>query len=86
MEKTDKLKWIYSARDNKELTERYDQWAKEYDVDLIQDYAWIGPKMAAEFFSHYVSRDARILDAGAGTHLVPPGLGDPKTACPSAAR
>ena len=28
MEKQNKIQWIYSSRNNKELTERYDQWAK----------------------------------------------------------
>ena len=70
MDKSDRIKWIYSSKDNKELTERYDKWAKDYDADLMQEFEWRGPQMAAEFFSHYVPKDARVLDAGAGTGMV----------------
>ena len=70
MEQKDKLQWIYSSRDNEELSERYDQWAKDYDNDLENDFAWRGPEIAAGFFAKYVPKEARILDAGAGTGLV----------------
>ena len=70
MERHDRVQWIYSSRDNKELAERYDQWAKEYDTDLDEEFGWLGPQRAVEFFINYVPRDARILDAGAGTGLV----------------
>jgi len=70
MEQRDKLQWIYSSRDNEELAERYDQWAKAYDADLEHDYAWQGPVFSTDLFAKYVPKDARILDAGAGTGLV----------------
>lgn len=70
MEKTDRIKWIYSSGDNKELTERYDQWAKEYDAELEQDYEWRGPQITADFLNRYVHKEASILDAGAGTGIV----------------
>ena len=70
MEKQSKVQWIYASRDNQELEERYDQWAKDYDQDLEQDFGWTGPKYASEFFARYVPKDARILDAGSGTGLV----------------
>jgi SAM-dependent methyltransferase len=70
VEQKDKLQWIYSSRDNEELSERYDQWAKDYDNDLENDFAWRGPEIAAGFFAKYVPKEARILDAGAGTGLV----------------
>ena len=38
MDRKDRVQWIYSSQDNKELAERYDWWAKNYDVDL-DDYA-----------------------------------------------
>lgn len=70
MEKENRVQWIYSSRDNKELLERYDQWAKGYDAVLVQDHEYQGPQLAAEFFTRYVSKEARILDAGAGTGLM----------------
>lgn len=70
MEKQSKVQWIYSSRDNRELAERYDQWAKDYDADLERDFKYRAPQVAAEFFARYVPKEARILDAGAGTGLV----------------
>lgn len=70
MEKKDRVQWVYSSRDNKELAERYDQWAKDYDADLDEGFGWRGPQRAAEFFARHVPREARTLDAGAGTGLV----------------
>jgi len=69
-ERRDRVKWIYTSRDNRELEERYDQWAREYDADLEEEFGWIGPRYAAESFAHYVPKETRILDAGAGTGLV----------------
>jgi len=70
MEKQNRVQWVYSSRNNQELTERYDQWAKDYDTDLEQDFAWVGPQRTAESFVRYVPKEARILDAGAGTGLM----------------
>ncbi len=70
MEGRNKVRWIYSSRDNEELAERYDQWAKDYDADLERDFAWWGPEFAAGLFAKHVPKDAKILDAGAGTGLV----------------
>jgi SAM-dependent methyltransferase len=66
----DRLKWIYSSRDNKELSGRYDQWAEGYDSELEGDYGWIAPRLAVNFVHKYVAKTARVLDAGAGTGLV----------------
>jgi SAM-dependent methyltransferase len=70
MEKKDKLRWIYSSRDNQELTKRYDQWAKDYDYDLTQEIPSRGPELSVELFTRYVAKEAKILDAGAGTGIV----------------
>lgn len=69
MEKTDRLKWLSSSRDKEELTEKYDNWAKDYDAELQQDFQYIGPQHAAEVLARYVPREAKVLDAGAGTGL-----------------
>jgi len=68
-ERSERVQWIYSSKDNKELSERYDKWAKDYDTDLDEGFGWVGPQMAVDYFTKYVSKDARILDAGAGTGL-----------------
>lgn len=70
MESQNRVQWVYSSRNNEELAERYDDWAKDYDSDLEQDFEWLGPQRAAEVFAKYVPKDGRILDAGAGTGLV----------------
>ncbi len=49
MEDKDKLKWIYSSKDNLELSAHYDQWAKSYDTDLIQVFGWKAPQVATDF-------------------------------------
>ena len=70
MKKQSKVQWIYSSRNNQELAERYDLWANDYDADLEKDFGWLGPQLVAEYFAKYVPKQARILDAGAGTGLV----------------
>lgn len=70
MDREEKVQWIYSSRNNRELESRYDQWAKDYDADLEEGFGWLGPQRAVEYFSLYVPKEASILDAGAGTGLV----------------
>jgi len=71
MERHDRVQWIYSSHDNKELAERYDQWARDYDSDLGEEFGWLGPQRAVKLFSNHVpEKEAMILDAGAGTGLV----------------
>lgn len=70
MEKENKVQWVYSSRNEEELNERYDEWAKTYDADLERDFEYIGPQIAAEIFIKYVPSEARVLDAGAGTGMV----------------
>ena len=69
-EQLNMVQWVYSSRNNQELAERYDQWAGGYDADLEQDFGWIGPQRTVELFATHVPKDARVLDAGAGTGLV----------------
>ena len=65
-----RVQWVYSSRDNQELADRYGLWAKDYEADLKRDFGWIGHQRAVETFARYVQKDARVLDAGAGTGLV----------------
>jgi SAM-dependent methyltransferase len=70
MPEQNRVQWVYSATNNQELADRYDQWAKEYDSELAQDFEWAAPAWTAQIFANHVAKDARILDAGAGTGLV----------------
>ena len=63
------VQWVYSSTNNQELAERYDQWAEDYDADLERDFGWSGPRQAVESFVKYVPKEAKVLDAGAGTGL-----------------
>ena len=65
-----RIQWVYESANNKELEERYDQWAADYDKDLAEEFAWNSPQNSAAVFSKRVEKSARILDAGAGTGLV----------------
>ena len=69
-QRRDRVQWVYAAKSNRELEERYDEWAGEYDRDLREEFDWIAPRVTVELFAKYVARDARILDAGVGTGLV----------------
>jgi predicted TPR repeat methyltransferase len=75
MSKKDRLSWIYSSKDSKELAERYDEWAESYDQELEEDYGWQIPQLIADVLSQFTPASARILDAGAGTGLVGQYLG-----------
>lgn len=66
----DRVQWVYASENNRQLEERYDQWAQEYDDDLTDDFGYVMPRMTAEIFERFVSKDAKVLDAGAGTGLV----------------
>jgi predicted TPR repeat methyltransferase len=65
-----RVQWVYSSRNIRELEERYDEWAEDYDRNLEEDFAWRGPQVAAEVFARYVPKEAKVLDAGAGTGLM----------------
>ena len=64
------VQWVYASADNRQLAARYDEWAKDYDADIADDFGYVMPQIAAEVFGRHVGRDARALDAGAGTGLV----------------
>ena len=66
----DRVQWVYASENNRQLEERYDEWAEEYDDDLADDFGYVMPRMTAETFARFVRKDAKILDAGAGTGLV----------------
>ena len=65
-----RVQWVYESTSDKELEDRYDQWAADYDKDLAEEFAWNAPQKATDVFANHVDKSARILDAGAGTGLV----------------
>ena len=64
-----RLAWVLSASTQGELKRRYDLWSARYDQDLgsIEDY--LAPIATAKVADVHLAKDARILDAGAGTGL-----------------
>ncbi len=67
MDGQNRVEWVYSARTNEELEQRYDEWAKDYDREFDEDFGYVGPKPAVDRLVRFVPNDGRILDAGAGT-------------------
>lgn len=63
-------KKLYSSHNHQELLEQYSTWAKDYDEDLVNDCHYIAPQKVVTVISKFVSKDVKILDAGAGTGLV----------------
>ena len=64
------LQRVYSATDNRELKEAYDQWADKYDANVTA-FGYMTPAVAAGLFGKYVTPETTpILDAGAGTGLM----------------
>ncbi len=70
MNSENRVQWVYASESNEQLAERYDEWAKEYDDNLDADFGYVMPRIAAETFERFTPKDAKVLDAGAGTGLV----------------
>ena len=67
-ESSKRLQNVYSARDNRELASSYDEWAEDYEDDMLS-LGYAIPAVAAGFVGRYVPLGGRVLDAGAGTGL-----------------
>lgn len=59
---------LFNAKDSKELTAVYDEWATKYNKDL-QEQEYVAPTLAAQAVQTYGRIDGVIFDAGCGTGL-----------------
>ncbi len=67
-EPKDRLSWMHKAKDVKDLAQRYDAWAEEYDRDLAEYGGMRFSAIMAEMAQRYAKPgEGPILDAGAGT-------------------
>ncbi|MDY6783161.1 MAG: class I SAM-dependent methyltransferase [Cyanobacteriota bacterium] len=70
MNAENKQEKLYRSQSHKELVENYRLWAKDYDQELRDDCHYSAPQKVVKRLSQFVAKDAKILDAGAGTGLV----------------
>ena len=63
-----RLQNVYSARDNRELASSYDEWAEDYEDDMLS-LGYAIPAVAAGFVGRHVPLGGAVLDAGAGTGM-----------------
>jgi predicted TPR repeat methyltransferase len=69
-ERTEWLHKVYSSRNTKELAERYDAWAEDYEQDLCS-FGYKSPDVITDLIGRYVEKqNGHILDAGAGTGIL----------------
>jgi predicted TPR repeat methyltransferase len=61
---------VLKAKSKKELAEAYNEWAKRYDIDLVDEMGYVAPVHAAGLFNKHLKESGKILDAGCGTGLV----------------
>jgi predicted TPR repeat methyltransferase len=67
-ERSKRLQNVYSARDNRELASSYDEWAEDYEGDMLA-LGYAIPAVAAGFVGRHVPLGGTVLDAGAGTGM-----------------
>ena len=51
-----RVQWVYSSKDNQQLAERYDEWSKDYEKDLADDFVYLAPLKTSEVFAKYVPK------------------------------
>lgn len=70
------MKRAYSIRNKDDVHEIYAGWADSYDEDVLGEYGYVAPGLAAKALSGVLQeKDAVILDAGCGTGIVGMELG-----------
>lgn len=62
---------VLNAKSKEELATAYDEWAEQYDRDLVDEMGYVAPVLACQRLLGYLEdTHAKILDAGCGTGLV----------------
>jgi hypothetical protein len=61
-ERSNRLQNVYSARDNRELASAYDEWAENYEDDMLS-LGYAIPAVAAGFVGRYVPFGGTVLFA-----------------------
>ena len=69
MASENRVQWVYASKNRDELAARYDEWVKDYDADLANDFEWRRAELACATFAKYVSSDSHVMDVGVGTGL-----------------
>ncbi len=65
-----RLEDVYGARNSRQTTELYDEWAAEYERD-VQSYGYTTPAILSGLLGRYVAAaEGSVLDAGAGTGMM----------------
>jgi len=60
----------YELEGGEDAKRLYDEWAKSYDEELVEENDYVAPRrMAAIFAEYFNEKDARIIDIGCGTGL-----------------
>lgn len=70
------LSWICDSQTPEELRVKYDTWADTYDRDVEQDWRFMPRNAALALQKVLPTKDAKILDAGAGTGLLGEALAE----------
>ena len=67
-ERSERLQRVCEAQTNRELASRYDEWAQDYEDDMLR-MGYAIPAVAAGFVGRHVPPHGTVLDAGAGTGM-----------------
>ena len=70
------LSWICDSKTAEELRVKYDTWANSYDRDVEKDWRLMPRNAALALQKVLPTKDALILDAGAGTGLLGEALAE----------
>lgn len=69
------LKAVSELKPEERSPSLYDDWAGDYDKELLEDYGYVAPQISVEaFVTVCPDKDCRVMDFGCGTGLVGQGL------------